>query len=85
MIRFGPPHSSLGTSFLVREIGMVPQYGFLGSYADADISKPESKLFLNTNAPFSAFICGVQGSGKSHTTSCILGKSLLSRSRNHHS
>lgn len=27
--------------------------------------------------PFSAFICGVQGSGKSHTTSCILENSIL--------
>jgi hypothetical protein len=49
---------------------MFPQYGLLGSHENA-------KLFLNTNVPFSAFICGVQGSGKSHTTSCILENSLI--------
>ena len=27
----------------------------------------DSRLFLNLNAPWSAFICGSQGSGKSHT------------------
>jgi hypothetical protein len=49
---------------------MFPQYGLLGSHENA-------KLFLNTNVPFSAFICGVQGSGKSHTTSCILENALI--------
>jgi hypothetical protein len=49
---------------------MFPQYGLLGSHENA-------KLFLNTNIPFSAFICGVQGSGKSHTTSCILENALI--------
>jgi len=29
------------------------------------------------NAPWSAFICGSQGSGKSHTLSCILENALL--------
>ena len=27
----------------------------------------DSRLFINMNAPWSAFICGSQGSGKSHT------------------
>ncbi|KAL1601986.1 hypothetical protein SLS59_005152 [Nothophoma quercina] len=34
-------------------------------------------VFLNTNVPFSTFICGVQGSGKSHTTSCFLENAVL--------
>jgi hypothetical protein len=34
-------------------------------------------LFLNTNVPSSAFICGMQGSGKSHTTACILENALI--------
>ena len=34
----------------------------------------DRRLFLNTNAPTSTFICGLQGSGKSHTLACILGK-----------
>ncbi|KAJ0417602.1 hypothetical protein BJY00DRAFT_325432 [Aspergillus carlsbadensis] len=33
---------------------------------------PDARVMLNTNVPFSAFICGLQGSGKSHTTSCII-------------
>jgi hypothetical protein len=50
---------------------LLPQYGFLG------VAQDRSKLFLNTNIPFSAFICGVQGSGKSHTTSCLLENVLI--------
>lgn len=50
---------------------LVPQYGLLGSHLDSG-----ARLFQNTNVPFSSFICGVQGSGKSHTTSCLLGMSI---------
>ena len=43
--------------------------------------KPEdNRLFVNMNAPWSAFICGSQGSGKSHTLSCMLENGLV-RSR----
>jgi hypothetical protein len=53
----------------------LPQYGLLGS-SDPTSSTTimDSRLFLNTNVPFSAFVCGVQGSGKSHTAACMLGK-----------
>jgi hypothetical protein len=54
---------------------LPPQYGLIGSRDKAANTK--FKLFLNTNVPFSMFICGVQGSGKSHTTSCILENSLV--------
>ena len=37
----------------------------------------DSRLFLNTNTPWSAFICGSQGSGKSHTLSCMLEAAIL--------
>lgn len=41
------------------------------------VRKPEKdsdpRVFLNGNAPWSAFICGLQGSGKSHTLACMLG------------
>ncbi|KAF2125329.1 hypothetical protein P153DRAFT_425759 [Dothidotthia symphoricarpi CBS 119687] len=53
---------------------VLPQYGFLGSHE-------KEKVFLNTNVPFSAFICGVQGSGKSHTASCILENALIPSSQ----
>lgn len=45
------------------------------------VRKPEKesdpRVFLNGNAPWSAFICGLQGSGKSHTLACMLGLCLL--------
>ena len=37
----------------------------------------DKRLFVNMNAPWSAFICGSQGSGKSHTLSCILENALI--------
>ncbi|KAG7008725.1 hypothetical protein G7Y79_00004g013090 [Physcia stellaris] len=37
----------------------------------------DNRLFLNTNTPWSAFICGSQGAGKSHTLSCMLEAALL--------
>ncbi|KAI9709382.1 MAG: hypothetical protein M1812_007718 [Candelaria pacifica] len=40
-------------------------------------TKADSRIFLNVNTPFSAFICGSQGSGKSHTLSCMLENCLL--------
>ncbi|KAJ4346476.1 uncharacterized protein N0V89_010405 [Didymosphaeria variabile] len=57
-------------------ISLIPQFGLMGTH-DQNIDNASSKLFLNTNVPFSAFVCGVQGSGKSHTTSCILENCLI--------
>lgn len=37
----------------------------------------DRRIFSNTTAPSSTFICGSQGSGKSHTLSCLLENSLL--------
>ncbi|KAF2136015.1 uncharacterized protein K452DRAFT_329901 [Aplosporella prunicola CBS 121167] len=34
-------------------------------------------IFLNINTPWSAFLCGSQGSGKSHTLSCMLEGCLM--------
>jgi hypothetical protein len=56
---------------------LVPQFGLLGSLANQEPSLLSSQLFLNTNVPLSTFICGVQGSGKSHTTSCILENAVI--------
>ncbi|OCL07853.1 hypothetical protein AOQ84DRAFT_431976 [Glonium stellatum] len=60
----------------------LPQYGLLGSFhpdSFPQLNGPEDdRIFVNTNIPFSAFICGVQGSGKSHTTSCLLENCLIS-------
>jgi len=43
------------------------------SVSDSNIG--DTRIYLNSNAPWSAFICGVQGSGKSHSLACILGNS----------
>lgn len=62
------------------------QYGLLGSMAsennnefiqaDGIPSLSDSRLFYNTMSPSSTFICGSQGSGKSHTLSCLLENCL---------
>ncbi|TFK29354.1 hypothetical protein FA15DRAFT_610541 [Coprinopsis marcescibilis] len=53
------------------------QYGVLGKtlgiHDNGEVTVPSDlRLYINTNAPFSAVICGVQGAGKSHTLSTIL-------------
>ncbi|KAF7981663.1 hypothetical protein HWV62_32784 [Athelia sp. TMB] len=68
--------------------GHTTQYGVLGkvleicravftnaarsSGAETDTPDELSRMYVNTNAPFSAIVCGVQGSGKSHTVSVLL-------------
>ncbi|KAF2252427.1 hypothetical protein BU26DRAFT_602812 [Trematosphaeria pertusa] len=55
----------------------LQQYAVLGqdlSNPDSDRPKP---ILLNTNTPWSAFLCGSQGSGKSHALSCMLENCLL--------
>ena len=37
----------------------------------------DPRIFLNVNTPWSAFVCGSQGSGKSHTLSCMLENCLV--------
>jgi hypothetical protein len=49
-----------------------PQFSLLGHSLSGDADDP--RIMLNTNIPFSTFVCGLQGSGKSHTTSCIIGQ-----------
>ena len=55
-----------------KKINVDPGSDFPSSY----VRKADSRLFLNHNAPWSAFICGSQGSGKSHTLSCMLESAL---------
>ena len=43
----------------------------VGKEADED-----DRLFMNMNAPWSAFLCGSQGSGKSYTLTCMLENAL---------
>ncbi|UNI20495.1 hypothetical protein JDV02_006575 [Purpureocillium takamizusanense] len=63
------------------------QYGLLGGdvakmsglmYSNSIISSHhDPRIFQNISAPSSVFICGSQGSGKSHTLSCMLENCLL--------
>ncbi|KAL4879905.1 hypothetical protein BJY04DRAFT_219710 [Aspergillus karnatakaensis] len=48
------------------------QYALLGGVMTAGNAIPDPRIMLNTNIPFSAFLCGVQGSGKSHTIACMI-------------
>jgi len=59
------------------------QYAVLGHElpsADRPSGTLHTPIFLNTNTPWSAFICGSQGSGKSYTMSCMLENCLLASS-----
>jgi hypothetical protein len=53
------------------------QYAVLGQETSPGLNKPYKPVLLNTDAPWSAFLCGSQGSGKSHTLSCMLENCLL--------
>ncbi|KAL4075519.1 hypothetical protein J3A83DRAFT_4485116 [Scleroderma citrinum] len=59
------------------------QYGILGRTMNIingsmSYSPMDPILYVNTNAPFSAVVCGVQGSGKSHTASVLLESMFIS-------
>ncbi|KAL9105734.1 MAG: hypothetical protein Q9187_008663 [Circinaria calcarea] len=60
---------------------LIPQYGLLGNLSpnqnNDSVKAADRRIFLNTNIPFSAFICGLQGSGKSHTTGCLIENCLI--------
>ncbi|THV43760.1 hypothetical protein BGAL_0950g00010 [Botrytis galanthina] len=59
---------------------ITPQYGLLGIEVGEEGCTVEAGprlLLANLNMPWSAFICGSQGAGKSHTLSCLLESSLL--------
>ncbi|PQE34110.1 P-loop containing nucleoside triphosphate hydrolase protein [Rutstroemia sp. NJR-2017a WRK4] len=58
------------------------QYGFIAGQSSLLKQPrlkddPDPRLFFNIAAPSSAFICGSQGSGKSHTLSCLLENCLM--------
>jgi hypothetical protein len=65
------------------------QYGLLAGMAHAlsaetdnehavsSMDKEDPRVFFNISAPSSTFICGSQGSGKSHTLSCLLENCLM--------
>lgn len=56
------------------------QYGLLGgdigSLESEEPANQDPRVFWNIAAPSSFFICGSQGSGKSHTLSCLLENAM---------
>ena len=62
--------------------GQLLQVGLLAGVMDTGVGDmrtliaPDPRLFYNISTPSSMFICGSQGSGKSHTLSCILENCL---------
>lgn len=57
---------------------VLPQYGLLGIQRE---SFENPRIYINTNAPFSGIISGLQGKGKSHTLSVILESCLIKNRR----
>lgn len=60
-----------------------PQRAVLGSVISQHapgfpLATEGPQIYINTNTPFSTVICGVQGSGKSHTASVLLEGCLIS-------
>jgi hypothetical protein len=55
----------------------LKQYAVLGHDTSSDLNELHKPVLLNTNVPWSAFLCGSQGSGKSHTLSCMFENCLL--------
>lgn len=56
---------------------LFPQQALLGCEADTEAKVKDNRLYYNVAAPCSIFICGSQGSGKSHTLSCVLEGCLI--------
>lgn len=65
-----------------------PQYGLLAGISESQcenteggvpirLNREDPRVFFNTSSPSSIFICGSQGSGKSHTLSCLLENCLF--------
>ncbi|KAJ5717827.1 hypothetical protein N7488_003473 [Penicillium malachiteum] len=62
---------------------VFPQYGVLGTRLNSLTQAPSQAglIYTNISAPWSGFICGSQGSGKSHSLSCILENALVQSSQ----
>ena len=61
----------------IRE-GPFSQFGLIaGDISSGTSGSQDNRLFQNVSSPSSTFICGSQGSGKSHTLSCLLENCLI--------
>lgn len=62
---------------------LFTQYGLLAANkVDETSQKGDGLLYYNVATPSSTFICGSQGSGKSHTLSCLLENCLMASDAN---
>lgn len=75
---------ALGTVSATEPSSLISQYGFLAGIFEVleygttlHPSTRDPRVFFNVASPSSTFICGSQGSGKSHTLSCILENCLI--------
>ena len=57
------------------EVGEAEADGAEARHGGVEAVDP--RVFLNVSTPSSMFICGSQGSGKSHTLSCVLESCLI--------
>ncbi|XXH01566.1 hypothetical protein Hte_007926 [Hypoxylon texense] len=72
--------SQAAASLATAKSKLIPQYGLIGIRQDTteeDVSAEDRLVLANMNMPWSAFICGSQGAGKSHTLSCLLENALV--------
>lgn len=87
-IRSIQEHDLITAPLLTREAfvrsnqSLRTQYGLIGKvlaiHSKGGTEIPEDqRLYLSSNAPFSALVCGVQGTGKSHTVGTILENMLI--------
>lgn len=60
---------------------LFSQYGLIAGDAHL-LSRSEEMFYYNVAAPSSTFVCGSQGSGKSHTLSCLLENCLFKSEAN---
>ncbi|KAK2873632.1 hypothetical protein FQN49_002221 [Arthroderma sp. PD_2] len=74
------PHEAVLLSPVLESLSykLPPQFALLGHQPSKRSAAFDPRVMLNTNIPFSAFICGLQGSGKSHTTACMIENCTLS-------
>jgi len=88
-VRSAIKNREVGLERLREPADIFPQYGLLGLHQctynyegrrASTFSTEENLVYTNMNEPWSAFICGSQGGGKSHTLSCLLENCLLSHS-----
>ncbi|TWU79079.1 hypothetical protein ED733_008658 [Metarhizium rileyi] len=74
-------HSSGSTENTFTQYGLlagdVAKLEAKNNCQDAAAVDDDPRLFYNIKAPSSVFICGSQGSGKSHTLSCLLENCLI--------